>query len=119
MVFMVACHVYIYISNRQCQNSMEKLMAMEIYFTILMVALRIQNDTSGHVKNYRVIFAVYRFSCPGTNIHARDNKADCDVIVTSNLLPIFLKFILKFFRHVYSFLFFFVLFIHFFFLIVI
>ena len=98
-------------------ESMEKLMAMEIYFTILIVAVRIQNDTSGHVKNYRVIFAVYRFFCPGTNIHARDNKADCDVVVTSNLLPIFLKFILKFFRHVYSFLFFFVLFIHFFFLI--
>ena len=87
-------------------ESMEKLMAMEIYFTILIVAVRIQNDTSGHVKNYRVIFAVYRFFCPGTNIHARDNKADCGVVVMSNLLPIFLKFILKFFRHVYSFLFF-------------
>ena len=57
------------------------------------------------------------FFCPDINIHARDNKAECDVVVTSNLLPIFLKFILKFFRHVYSFLFFFVLFIHFFFLI--
>ena len=88
-------------------ESMEKLMAMEIYFTILIVAVRIQNDTSGHVKNYQIIFAVYRVFCPGTKIHARDNKADCDVNVTSNLLPIFLKFILKFFRHVYSFLFFF------------
>ena len=88
-------------------ESMEKLMAMEIYFNILIVTVRIQNDTSGHVKNYRVIFAVYRFFCPGTNIHARDNKADCDVVVMLNLLPIFLKFILKFFCHVYSFLFFF------------
>ena len=86
------------------------------YIHTYIVTVQIQNDTSGHVKNYRVIFAVYRFFCPGTNIHARDNKADCDVVVTSNLLPIFLKFILKFFRHVYSFLFFFVLFIHFFFL---
>ena len=76
-------------------ESMEKLMAMEIYFTNLIVTVRIQNDTSGHVKNYRVIFAVYRFFCPGTNIHSRDNKADCDVVVTSNLLPIFLKFHLK------------------------
>ena len=84
-------------------ESMEKLMAMEIYFTILIVAVQIQNDTSGHVKNYQVIFAVYWFFYPGTNIHARDNKADCDVVVTSNLLPIFLKFILKFFHHVYSF----------------
>ena len=88
-------------------ESVEKLMAMEIYFTILIVTVRIQNDTSDHVKNYRVIFAVYRFFCPGTNIHARDNKADCDVVVTSNSLLIFLKFILKFFRHVYSFLLFF------------
>ena len=53
-------------------ESMEKLMAMEMYLTILIVAVRIQNDTSGHVKNYRVIFAVYRVFCPGTNIHARD-----------------------------------------------
>ena len=98
-------------------ESMEKLMAMVIYFTILIVAVRIQNDTSGHVKNYRVIFSVYRFFCPGTNIHARDNKADCDVVVTSNLLPIFLKFILKFFRNVYSFLFFFLFCLFIFFLI--
>ena len=86
-------------------ESMEKLMAMEIYFTILIVAVRIQNDTSGHVKNYRVIFAVYRFFCPGTNIHARDNKADCDVVVMSNFLPIFLCLFLFFFCFVYSFFF--------------
>ena len=114
MVFMVACHVYTFWIDDARKYG--KANGDGNIFYQFDCHVRIQNDTSGHVKNYRVIFAVYRFFCPGTNIHARDNKADCDVVVTSNLLPIFLKFILKFFRHVYSFLFFFVLFIHFFFL---